>query len=87
MGEVVSLTGERPAQHGEPNGMLVRILEDMLDMARQGRLQSFVATGYTLEGNRLALWADAHENCFEMLGAIAALQGEYLARHPALTST
>ncbi|MCZ0738202.1 hypothetical protein [Phreatobacter sp. AB_2022a] len=86
MSEVISLFGDQLSLQGEPNKGLVNIIEELLAMAKDGRLQSLVATGYTLEGARLAVWADTHPNAYEMLGAITALQGEYVHRHPGLTS-
>jgi hypothetical protein len=80
MSNVTSLFGERPPQLGEPNEGLIRALRDMLAMAESGRLQSMIATGFTQEGNRLALWCDIHPNVYEMLGAIAWLQHEYVHR-------
>jgi hypothetical protein len=78
---VVSLFGERPPELGEPNEALVRCLEGMLDMAKSGRLQSMIATGFTCEGNRMVMWADHHPDVYQMLGALAWLQHEYVHRH------
>lgn len=78
--EVVSLFGERPPELGEPNEALIRMLEDMLDMASAGRLQSLVGTGFTAEGNRLAMWCDTHPDVYQMLGSIAWLHAEYVQR-------
>ncbi|MCZ3377425.1 hypothetical protein [Rhizobium sp. AG207R] len=80
MSNVTSLFGERPPQLGEPNEALVRMLEDVLQMAKSGRLQSMIATGFTEEGNRLSLWSGDHPNVYEMLGALSWLQHEYVDR-------
>lgn len=65
----------------EPNPQVVGMCRKLLDMAEDGRLQSFVGTGFTADGARLALWADTHGNVYEMLGAIGWLQHEYVNRH------
>jgi hypothetical protein len=78
---VTSLFGERPPQLGEPNHALINALKDMLSMAESGRLQSMIAAGFTQEGNRLSLWCDIHPDVYQMLGAIAWLQHEYVHRH------
>lgn len=78
---VVGLFGERPPELGEPNEVLIHILKDMLEMAKSGRLQSLVGTGFTKEGNRLAVWADLHPDVYQMLGALNWLEHEYVRRH------
>lgn len=57
------------------------MLEDLLAKAKDGTLQSFVGTGFIVDGQRLALWHDTHENVYEMLGALAWLEREYVWRH------
>jgi hypothetical protein len=81
MSNVVSLFGERPPELGEPNEALVHGLRNLLQMAENGRLQSLIATGFTSEGNRLGVWFDAHPDVYQMLGALAWLQHEYVHRH------
>ena len=78
---VFSLFGEHPPELGVPQENLVRMLEDMVEMAKSGRLQSFIATGFTHEGNRLGMWFDTHPDVYQMLGSIAWLQHEYVHRH------
>lgn len=78
---VHALPGLRAPQIGEPNESLVAVCRDLLARAESGSLQSLIATGFSSEGSRLALWADAHDNFYEMLGALASLQAEYLHRH------
>lgn len=80
MSNVVGIGGRVPTQLGEPNPALISMLEDTLEKARSGHLQSFIGTGFVSDGARLALWADAHENVYEMLGSIAWLQHEYVQR-------
>ncbi|WP_156041731.1 hypothetical protein [Bradyrhizobium sp. URHD0069] len=77
---VVSITGSRPSQLGEPRQGLIEAIEDILAMAKSGRLQSFIGTGFTADGNRLACWGGHHENVYEMLGAINWLEHEYVSR-------
>lgn len=80
MSNVRALPGS-VAPTSEPNTALVQMLRDMLVMAEDGRLRSFIGTGFCADGARLAMWADAHPNVYEMLGAIAWLQAEYLHKH------
>jgi len=79
--KVISLFEGQPSSLREPQPELVHCLEDLLERARSGEIQSLVATGFCANGYRLSLWAGAaHENVHEMLGAIAWLQHEYVAR-------
>jgi hypothetical protein len=79
-GNVIGLNGKRPSQLGEPRQGLIEALADALEMAKSGRLQSFIGTGFTADGNRLACWGGHHENVYEMIGAINWLEHEYVAR-------
>lgn len=78
---VVSLNGSRVADKGEPNQVLIERLENLLERARSGQVQSFIGTGFTSDGSRVALWTDHHDNVYEMLGALSWLQHEYVHRH------
>lgn len=69
------------APTSEPNQALVAALRDLLGMAEDGRLQSFIGTGFFADGSRAAAWVDHHPNVYEMLGALAWLQAEYINRH------
>lgn len=80
MTNVTALPGVRPPSPG-PLPELVNLLRDMLERAESGELQSFIGTGFCADGMRLAVWADAHVNTYEMLGALAWLQHEYVQRH------
>jgi len=65
----------------EPNEQLIKNLEDLLAMARSGQLQSFIGTGFFLDGARVASWGDFHQNVYEMLGSLSWLHAEYIHRH------
>jgi len=78
MGSVLTLSG---ANKKTPNESLISALESLLNDAKEGRLQSLVGTGFTGDGMRLALWCDTHEDVYQMLGALAWLQAEYIERH------
>lgn len=82
MSKVVGLNGQAPppALTGEPSEALIEMLEDTLEMARSGQLQSFIGTGFVKDGNRLAVWGPDHLNVYEMMGSLAWLQHEYAAR-------
>lgn len=80
MSNVKALPGVRPPNPVR-NDELVSLLRNMLERAESGELQSFVGTGFCTDGMRLACWADTHTNVYEMLGALAWLQHEYVRRH------
>jgi len=81
MSKVVGINGPIPsALTGEPNEGLVGALRDLLEMAETGRLQSFVGTGFVMSGDRVSIWGGPHGNVYEMLGSIAWLEHEYVAR-------
>ena len=72
----------REAPTVQPNADLVRELEFVLAEARAGKLQSFLGTGFTGDGSlRYTLWCDSHDDVYQMLGALAWLQHEYVERH------
>ncbi len=68
-----------PQEEADPG--LVKALADVFRMARDGQLKSFIGTGFTMDGLRMTvrggpIGADIHQ----MLGALAWLQHEYVAR-------
>lgn len=65
----------------EPDYRIVNMLEDLLAHAKSGRLRCFIGTGYMSDGCRISVWADHHDNVYEMLGSFAWLQAEYLHKH------
>lgn len=71
-------------QPGAPNGDLIQSLEQLLDLAKKGELQSFVGVGFASNEDRVTMWEDVHPNTWEMSGAIGALHDEYKHRHPEL---
>jgi hypothetical protein len=79
-GNVISLPGVR-APSAAPNTTLIAALRETLERAESGEPQSFIGTGFTGAGMRFAFWCDHHTNVYEMLGAIAWLQAEYVHRH------
>jgi len=80
MSNVISLNGVTPSVCGEPQEGLVKLLEQILDMAKAGQLQSFVGTGFASDGARVSMWGGHHENVYEMCGALSWLEHEYVAR-------
>ena len=81
MSKVVGLNGPVPSRlTGEPNEGLIGALSDLLEMARSGQLQSFIGTGFVMDGNRVSVFGGPHGNVYEMLGSIAWLEHEYVAR-------
>lgn len=82
MTNIVTMPGvNRESITGEPSEMVIAICRDLLEMAEDGRLQSMVGTGFLADGSRIGIWADAHTNVYEMLGAINWLEHEYVERH------
>lgn len=80
MHKVVALPGSK-VPTTEPNPELISMIKAVLEHAEEGRLQSFVATGFMADGARLGVWADTHPNVYEMLGSLSWLQAEYIRRH------
>jgi hypothetical protein len=70
-----------PEDVGQPVAELIEVLEKALAMAKSGQLQCYIGTGFTCDHLRLATWCDRHENVYEMAGALAWLQAEYMRRH------
>lgn len=64
----------------KPNEGLVSALEQLLEMARTGQLQSYIGTGFTVDGLRATTWCNNHDDVCQMLGSIAWLQHEYVER-------
>lgn len=81
MTTVVALPNCRIPDDRTPQRALVQMLQDLVVKAESGELQSFVGTGFTAEGLRLAAWCDFHPDVYQMRGALAWLQDEYVARH------
>jgi len=77
---VVTLPGVTLMARG-PNESLVLLLQDLLESAKAGDLQSLIGTGFQADGLRVAVWADAHDDVYQMAGALAWLHHEYMARH------
>lgn len=80
MSNVTALPGSK-VPNQKPNEALITMLNKLLRHAEDGRLQSFIGTGFQQDGCRVAIWVDTHDNVYEMLGALAWLQAEYVNRH------
>lgn len=79
MSVVPLFPGESPPSLGEPSEMLIQALEEALEMARAGRLQSFWGTGFTSDGCRFAVSIPGGtQDVFQVLGAIQWLGHEYV---------
>lgn len=81
MSNVHALPGLTNPTDTEPVSELVAIIRDLLTMAEDGRLRSFIGTGFMQDGARIASWCDTHPNVYEMMGAIRWLEAEYVDRH------
>lgn len=71
-----------PSPTGEVNEVLVKVLEGLLEHAKRGEIHSYVGTGFSSDGKqRVSTWCDHHTDVYQMLGAIAWLEHEYVHRH------
>lgn len=83
MGNVKSIHTGEDVPTG-PNEHLVKLFEDMLEMAKNGEVQAFIGTGFTVQGQRVSMWGDFHEDKYQMLGALSWLEHEYIYRTTAV---
>lgn len=65
----------------EPNENIIKALEELLDMAKDGRLQSYIGTGYLNDGLSMTTWLDYHADIFQMLGSLEWLKIRYISEH------
>jgi hypothetical protein len=79
--KVVGIHGGPVTATSEPNPNLVAGLENLLERARSGQLQSFIGTGFIASGDRCVIWCDAHPDVYQMMGSIEWLKLEYAHRH------
>ena len=80
MSKVVSLNGDVVPAAGEPNEFLIESLEKALEEAKSGQLQSMIGRGFCTDGAVYTIWVDDHPNFYEMRGALAWLESEYVHR-------
>lgn len=81
MSNVCPLHDGISAPERAPNESLVQALESLLEMARDGRLQSYIGTGFTQDGLRVSTWCDHHDDIYQMLGSLEWIKAEYVHRH------
>lgn len=79
MSNVTTMPGVRTPSD-KPNEAVVETMRKLLAVAESGELQSFIGTGFMANGDRMSVFATDHPNVFEMAGAIAVLQNEYMRR-------
>lgn len=65
------------APTSEPNQGLIRALEDILESAKAGELQSLFATGFRSDGLRMSCMFP-HHNVYEVVGSIEWLKMAYM---------
>lgn len=65
----------------EPNEALISAIEALLDMAKSGQLQSYIGSGFTHDGLRVATWCDFHDDVYQVVGSMEWLKAEYIERH------
>ena len=76
MSNVAALPGVK-APTNEPNTAIIKALEDILESARTGELQSFFATGFRADGLRMSC-IFPHTNVYEVVGSLEYLKAEYM---------
>jgi hypothetical protein len=79
MSNVHKLDGSGPL--AVPNRAMIDGLEQLLEMAKSGQLQSFIGTGFTFECLRVSHWSDFHDDIYQMLGSLEWLKAEYIDRN------
>lgn len=77
---VVNLAGEPVRERGEPNEGLVKALEDLLQDARSGRLQTLLGVGWSSESERVVLFVPDYDDYYATLGSLEELKFEYQHR-------
>ena len=80
MSNVLALHAGIAAPTTEPNTTLVAAIEQLLDLAKTGQLQSYIGTGFTCDGLRVSTWCNFHDNKYEMLGSLEWIKAEYIDR-------
>ena len=80
MANVTHITGVAMPDKTAPNPELIKALAAVLSMAESGQLQSYIGTGFTHDGLRMATWCNFHDDVYQMLGSINWLASEYIHR-------
>ena len=81
MSETSSISARRLYPAGEPNASLIALLEQMLDEAKSGELQTFMGVGVTANGSMLKCFSRAaHREYFVHLGALEDLKHDFIKR-------
>lgn len=65
----------------QPNEALIGAIEQLLAMAKSGQLQSYIGSGFTHDGLRVATWCDFHDDVYQVVGSMEWMKAEYLDRH------
>ena len=59
-----------PPKDPIPNRAIIQNLEELLELAKEGKLQSFIGCGFMSDGCRLSSWGDFHSNFMEEFGSL-----------------
>lgn len=81
MSNVAPLFKGKQLPNAEPNEALITAITDLLHMAESGQLQSYIGSGFTHDGLRVATWCDFHDNVYEVVGSMEWQKSEYITRH------
>lgn len=81
MSDNVHFLGAKPVELGEPVPAVIASLEHLLELAKSGELQGFVATGVMSNGDRMTVFSGhIYQNIYSMTGYIEWLKTEYQNR-------
>ena len=81
MGDILKLPNCAHGVDGEPNEVLIALLENILARAKTGQVQSFIGAGFCSNGMRVSVWCDHHSDVYQMLGSLTWLEHEYVNNH------
>lgn len=80
MSNIAPLFAGKYLPNAQPNEALIEAITDLLRMAESGQLQSYIGSGFTHDGLRVATWCDFHDNVYEVVGSMEWQKAEYIAR-------
>lgn len=80
MSNIKTFPGAVAVTPGEVNEGLVAMLEQVLEDAKAGMLQSFIAMGFRYDGTRMTCFTP-HPNVYEFCGGIEWLKRDYMERY------
>lgn len=70
---------ELPTRQNEVKADVTKILEDMLELARQGRFEGVAFSAITYEGDSFTIWSTT-SNAQGLLGAMRICEHRFMAK-------